>query len=724
MDPAELRLKNFIKPEQFPYQNKTGWEYDSGDYEPALRMAMEQIGYDDLRREQEEKRARGELMGIGVSFFTETVGAGPRKHMDILGLGMADGAEVRVHPTGKAVVRLSVQTQGQGHETTFAQIVGRGARHPARGHRRRPRRHRPDPVRPGHLRQPLDAGQRGGGRAGRAQGAGQGEGDRGGDARDPARGPGVGEGPLLRQGRPVGGKTIQEIALGAHGTVALPEGIDGNLDAEVTYDPPNLTFPFGAYICVVDVDAGTGKVKVRRFVAVDDCGTRINPMIVEGQIHGGLADGVGMALMEFIGFDEQGNCLGGSFMDYLIPTAMEVPDWETGYTVTPSPHHPIGAKGIGESATVGSPPAVVNAVVDALAPFGVTPHGHALHPGARVGGHAGPAPPRRSEGARSSVLDTAAELARDAGAVRAGDRRPRAEADQRARRRHRAGARRRRDRRVRRRHLRRGVGARVRADGAVDQRAAAAADRAGRGRRGASRGGRGHRRQPVPVRRLGGDLPGAARARAAGARRRRQPDRRGAGRARPAARLRRRAGAGRGGATGGRRRRARRRLARPGRGAGADRRAAARGALRRADRQPDPRRRRAGRPRRAPTSSAAGCTARPGWTSARGPRPRSRCRCWPSWWPSAGAAETAAAPHARRRPSAARPGVRHDRRGRRQLAARRPSTASTTWFCGEGCRTRSSPTRTGMPAAVREPWARAGAERDDVAARASRTSQR
>jgi aerobic carbon-monoxide dehydrogenase large subunit len=173
------------------------------------------------------------------------------------------------------------------------------------------------------------------------------------------------------KGDPTQGRTIAEIALAAHGTVELPDGIDGNLDAEVTYDPPNLTFPFGAYICVVDVDPGTGVVKVRRFVAVDDCGTRINPMIIEGQIHGGLADGVGMALMEMIAFDEDGNCTSGSFMDYLLPTALEVPDWELGYTVTPSPHHPIGAKGIGESATVGSPPAVVNAVIDALAPLGV-----------------------------------------------------------------------------------------------------------------------------------------------------------------------------------------------------------------------------------------------------------------------------------------------------------------------------------------------------------------
>jgi carbon-monoxide dehydrogenase large subunit len=137
------------------------------------------------------------------------------------------------------------------------------------------------------------------------------------------------------------------------------------------YNPPNLTFPFGAYVCVTDVDPGTGEVKVRRFIAVDDCGVRINPMIVEGQVHRGLADGIGIALMQAVSFDEAGNCLGGSFMDYLLPTALECPSPELGATVTPSPHHPVGAKGIGESATVGSPPAVVNSVVDALAPFGV-----------------------------------------------------------------------------------------------------------------------------------------------------------------------------------------------------------------------------------------------------------------------------------------------------------------------------------------------------------------
>ncbi|TFD50518.1 carbon-monoxide dehydrogenase large subunit [Cryobacterium frigoriphilum] len=372
MDPAELRLKNFIKPEQFPYANKTGWEYDSGNYEPTMRLSMQMAGYDELRREQKEKRERGELMGIGISFFTETVGAGPRKHMDILGLGMNDGAELRVHPTGKAVVRISVQSQGQGHETTFAQIVAEELGIPPEDI---------DVVHGDTDQTPFGLGTYGS-RSTPVSGGAVALVAR--KVREKAKFIAAAmletrpedleweKGRWFVKGDPSVGKTIAEIAMGAHGTVALPEGIDGNLDAEVTYDPPNLTFPFGAYICVVDIDPGTGRVVVRRFIAVDDCGTRINPMIIEGQVHGGLTDGVGMALMEIIEFDKEGNCLGGSFMDYLIPTAMEVPDWETGYTVTPSPHHPIGAKGIGESATVGSPPAIVNAVVDALAPYGIT----------------------------------------------------------------------------------------------------------------------------------------------------------------------------------------------------------------------------------------------------------------------------------------------------------------------------------------------------------------
>jgi carbon-monoxide dehydrogenase large subunit len=370
-DPAELRLLNLIASEQFPYTSRTGWVYDSGDYERALRKALANAGYEQLRAEQADKRERGELMGIGLSFFTEAVGAGPRKHMDILGLGLNDGASLRVHPTGKAQLGISVQSQGQGHETTFAQIVAEELGIP------------PDDVDVIHgdtETTPYGLGTYGS-RSTPVSGAATAIVAR--KVRDRARlvasamlevAPEDLEwqrGRWFVKGDPEQGATIQEIAMAARGSVALPEGVEGGLDAETVYDPPNLTFPFGAYICVVDIDPGTAKVTVRRFVAVDDCGTRINPMIVEGQIHGGLTDGVGIALMEQIAFDEEGNCLGGSLMDYLIPTAVEVPDWETDHTVTPSPHHPLGAKGIGESATVGSPPAIVNAILDALKPFGV-----------------------------------------------------------------------------------------------------------------------------------------------------------------------------------------------------------------------------------------------------------------------------------------------------------------------------------------------------------------
>ncbi len=371
MDPVELRLKNLLKPEQFPYKTMTGWVYDSGNYEPTLREAMRIAGYDELRREQAEKRERGELMGIGISFFTEAVGAGPRKDMDILGLGMADACELRVHPTGKAVVRLSVQSQGQGHETTFAQIVAEEIGIPPADI---------DVVHGDTDNTPFGLGTYGS-RSTPVSGAAAALVAR--KVRDKARIIASGmlevsvadldweKGSFHVKGDPTKSVTIQDIAMKAHGAGDLPEGVEGGLEAQICYNPENLTYPHGAYICVVDIDPGTAVVKVRRFIAVDDCGTRINPMIIEGQVHGGLTDGVGMALMEMIAFDEDGNCLGGSLMDYLIPTALEVPDWETGFTVTPSPHHPIGAKGVGESATVGSPPAIVNAVVDALKPFGI-----------------------------------------------------------------------------------------------------------------------------------------------------------------------------------------------------------------------------------------------------------------------------------------------------------------------------------------------------------------
>jgi aerobic carbon-monoxide dehydrogenase large subunit len=370
-DPAVLRMRNLLRPEQFPYPSATGWEYDSGDYPAALQQALDIAGYPKLREEQARRRERGEYLGIGLSFFTEAVGAGPRKHMDILGLGMADGAELRVHPTGKAVLRISVQSQGQGHETTFAQIVAHELGIS------------PDDVDVVHGdtdNTPFGLGTYGS-RSTPVSGAATSVAAK--KVRDKAR---LIASAMLEvdpddlewspgrwsvRGDPVAGASLAEIAMAAHSTVDLPDGLEGHLDGSCVYNPPNLTFPYGAYLCVVEVDPGTGSVKVIRFVAVDDCGVRINPTIVEGQIHGGLADGIGMALMELMPFDPDGNCLGGSFMDYLLPTAVDCPSWELGESVTPSPHHPLGAKGIGESATVGSPAAVVNAVLDALSPFGV-----------------------------------------------------------------------------------------------------------------------------------------------------------------------------------------------------------------------------------------------------------------------------------------------------------------------------------------------------------------
>src|SRR5438067_3347229 len=369
IDPAEFRMKNFVKPEQFPYKSALGWEYDSGNYASALQKAMDTISYAELRREQAEKRKRGQLMGIGISSFTEIVGAGPSKHFDILGLKMFDSCEIRVHPTGKAIARLATKSQCQGHETTYAQIVAEELGIPA-GHVL---------VEEGDTdTAPYGLGTYASRSTPTAGAAGSMAARK---IRDKARKIAAHlleareddlewePGKFFVRGNPGNAKTIQEIALAAY--TNHPQGMEAGLEAVSYYDPPNLTFPFGSYIAVVDIDRGTGQVKVRRFVAVDDCGNIINPMIVDGQIHGGLAMGLAPALLEEISYDENGNITGGSFMDYLLPTAMETPSWETAKTVTPSPHHPFGAKGVGESATVGAPPAIANAVVDALAHVGV-----------------------------------------------------------------------------------------------------------------------------------------------------------------------------------------------------------------------------------------------------------------------------------------------------------------------------------------------------------------
>jgi aerobic carbon-monoxide dehydrogenase large subunit len=368
-DPAEFRMKNFIKPEQFPYVSALGWEYDSGNYAAALRKAMDMMGYEALRREQAEKRERGELMGIGISSFTEIVGAGPSKTFDILGIKMFDSAEIRVHPTGKAIARFGTKSQGQGHETTYAQIIAEELGIPAEHIK----------VEEGDTdTAPYGLGTYAS-RSTPTAGAAASMASR--KIRDKARKIAAHlleaaeedleweTGKFYVKGSPDRAKTIQEIAFAAY--TNHPQGMEAGLEGVHYYDPPNLTYPFGSYIAVVDIDRGTGQVKVRRFVAVDDCGVRINPMIVEGQIHGGLAMGFAPAVMEEIQYDEDGNIYGATFMDYMLPTAVETPRWEVGETVTPSPHHPIGAKGVGESATVGAPAAIANAVVDALWHLGV-----------------------------------------------------------------------------------------------------------------------------------------------------------------------------------------------------------------------------------------------------------------------------------------------------------------------------------------------------------------
>jgi carbon-monoxide dehydrogenase large subunit len=369
MDPTEIRLKNFIQPDQFPYKSATGFEYDSGDYPRAMKLALDTVGYQELRKEQAEKRKKGELMGIGVASFTEVVGAGPGKHYDIAGLRMFDSAELRVHPTGKAILKLGVKSQGQGHETTFAQIVTEELGIPAADIE----------VQEGDTdNTPYGLGTYAS-RSTPVGGAATAMVSR--KLRDKAKKIAAhlleaseadiefDHGKFFVRGSPSKAKTIQDVAFAAY--TNLPDGLEAGLEGVTYYDPPNMTYPFGTYLVVVDIDRGTGQVKVRRMVAIDDCGVRINPMVVEGQIHGGLTEGYGIAFMELITFDEEGNCLGSNFTDYLLPTSWETPKFETGETVTPSPHHPIGAKGVGESATVGSPAAYVNAVIDALGHLGI-----------------------------------------------------------------------------------------------------------------------------------------------------------------------------------------------------------------------------------------------------------------------------------------------------------------------------------------------------------------
>lgn len=384
MDKAEIRAKNFIKKEQFPYTSAFGFEYDSGDYQTALDKVLKAVDYKGLRAEQAKKRADPNcptLMGIGLVTFTEVVGAGPSKMCDILGVGMFDSCEIRVHPTGSAIARMGTISQGQAHQTTYAQIIatelgisseviqveeGDTSTAPyglgTYGSRSTPvagaaialaarKIHAKAKKIAAHLMEVSEADL-------------EWEIDR-----------------FKVKGNDDKFKTMNEIAWAAYNQPA--PGLEPGLEAVHYYDPPNFTFPFGIYLCVVDIDKGTGETKIRRFYALDDCGTRINPMVIEGQIHGGLTEGFAVAMGQLLSFDKQGNIQGNTLMDYFLPTAVETPKWETDYTVTPSPHHPIGAKGVAESPHVGSIPTFTSAMVDAFAHLDVT-HFNMPHTSYRV----------------------------------------------------------------------------------------------------------------------------------------------------------------------------------------------------------------------------------------------------------------------------------------------------------------------------------------------------
>jgi len=376
MDPADVRRKNFIPPDAFPYDNGLGLlPYDSGNYEAALNKALEIVGYADFRKEQEEARKQGRYLGLGISSYVEICGIAPSKWIGLpgegWGAGLWESANVRVHLTGKVVVTTGSLPHGQGVETTFAQIVADELGVPY------------DDIVIEHsdtLGTPFGYGTYGsrslavGGTAVYRSVAKIKEKAKKIAAHMLEANPDdmvYENGRVYVKGSPDRAKTLGEIALQASVAYDLPEGMEPFLDETSYYDPPNCTFPFGTHIAIVEVDPDTGIVDLKRYVAVDDCGNVINPLIVDGQIHGGIAQGIAQALYERAVYDENGQLVTGTLMDYAVPAAHMLPPYETARTVTPSPVNPMGVKGAGEAGTIASAQAVMNAVIDALSPFGV-----------------------------------------------------------------------------------------------------------------------------------------------------------------------------------------------------------------------------------------------------------------------------------------------------------------------------------------------------------------
>ncbi len=375
VDPMELRSRNYIKPEQFPYTAMTGLVYDSGDHQAAATKAAGMADYAGVRAEQATRRAAGgtKHLGIGVSSYFEMCGLAPSRVLASLNYsaGGWEAATVRVLPTNKVQVVTGATPHGQGHETSWSQIIADklGVS--------------PDDVDVLHSDTALSPlgldtyGSRSlvvGGIAivlaadkviakAKAIAAHQLECSE--DDLDFA------DGLFTVRGTPDRNMPMAAIAFAAFTAHNLPDGMEPNLEAHTTYDPPNFSWPFGCHICVVEVDSETGAVEVLKYVAIDDCGNQINPMIVEGQVHGGIIQGLAQALFEEACYDEAGNLRTSTLAEYLVPAASDVPSMITGHTYTPSPTNVLGVKGIGEAGTIGAAPAVINAIVDALAPFGV-----------------------------------------------------------------------------------------------------------------------------------------------------------------------------------------------------------------------------------------------------------------------------------------------------------------------------------------------------------------
>jgi carbon-monoxide dehydrogenase large subunit len=372
VDPVEVRRKNFVRAEDQPFTTLLGLTYDSGDYTVTLDKALEMVDYKGLRREQAEKRKQGKYLGIGLSTYIEICGLGPAAPTQAAtGVSLWGMSVVNVHFTGKATVIIGSSPHGQGHETTYAQVASDVLGIPVEDI---------DVVHGDTAIGPMGMDTYGSrstaldGNAVHISAMKVQEKAKKIAAHllEAAEGDIVYEnGKAFVKGTPSKAVTIQEIAVAAFQTNRLPKGMEGGLEATTFFDPTNFVWPFGAHIAVVEVDGETGATRILRYVAVDDCGTRINPMVVDGQLHGGIAQGIGQALFEEAVYDEAGQLRTGSLIDYLVPTAADLPTFELESSVTPSPVNPLGTKGIGEAGTIASGVAVINAVVDALAPFGV-----------------------------------------------------------------------------------------------------------------------------------------------------------------------------------------------------------------------------------------------------------------------------------------------------------------------------------------------------------------